>query len=525
MKKSILAVSVAAALGFAGAASAAPVLKANGIGHTNVIPYFTSQGNNVTHIHITNSDTVNGKAVKVRFRGAEWSDDLFDFTVFLSPGDVFTGTVGSNADGVSTFQAYDNSCTLPAAVSNGTAHAFGTWRLSGERASGTREGYVEVIGMADIPPAAGGAGVDTLYEAIKHVDGVAPCTSSILSALVDDRPGSVGTNAGMAAPTGTLSSWARILDIVNIKAFGFNATAWAYNAATQKQYYKQSNDTLVANTNMTTDMIFYTLGDDAATLGGGAGPTGAAVTTMYQFDMPDLSTPVDTTYADAILHRDAVALILQKDVVISDFATNPDVGGATDIVLNQPLRRYYYVYSASAAPNTAEGTDYSRTITNAVGTSYVDVDGEPASIYADLTAPSNRITLADLVAYAPSATYGGAFVFFDRNEQFIEEASGIVISPQPPTAIPDVAIAGEVSVISLNNNGATTTATLGASLTINDLDSDYRNGWMALSTTTKTSGDQLPVIGFTAMKVTGADNYGTTLNLGYTAPGTATIGH
>lgn len=518
MKKRILAVSVAAALGFAGAASAAPVLKANGIGHVNVIPYFSSQGNNVTHIHITNTDTQNGKAVKVRFRGAEWSDDLFDFTVFLSPGDVYVGTVASNADGVSTFKSYDTSCTLPASVNTGE-NTFGTWRLSDSRATGTREGYVEIINMADIPVATGGAGVDTLYEAIKHVDGVAPCTSSILNALVADNPTSGTTNAGMTAPSGTLSSWARILDVANIKAYGMNATAWAYSAATQKQYYRQSNDVLAATTAMTADMIFFDYDDT----GVGAVASATPITRMYQFDMPDLSTPVDTTYANAFTHRDAVAAILRKEVVISDFATNPDVGGATDIVLNQPLRRYYYVYSASGAPNTAEGTDYSRK----VDTAFADVKGEVASIYADLVAPSNRIVLANLGnAYKPSATYTGAYTFFNRNEQFVEGESGIVISPQPPTTIAEVAIAGEVSVISLNNNSATTTAALGASLTINDLDTDYRNGWMALSTISKTSAQALPVIGFTAMKVTGADNYGTTLNLGYSVGAlNPTIGH
>jgi len=96
MKKSTLALSIAAAIGsfgLAGTASAAMQLNANGIGHQLVFPYFSAQGDNATLLSITNTDTVNGKLVKVRFRGAANSDDLFDFQVLLSPGDVWTAAV------------------------------------------------------------------------------------------------------------------------------------------------------------------------------------------------------------------------------------------------------------------------------------------------------------------------------------------------------------------------------------------------------------------------------------------------
>ena len=48
---------------------------------------------------IVNTDNVNGKIVKVRFRGAANSEDLLDFQVFLSPSDVWTASLTQGADG------------------------------------------------------------------------------------------------------------------------------------------------------------------------------------------------------------------------------------------------------------------------------------------------------------------------------------------------------------------------------------------------------------------------------------------
>ena len=119
MKKNVLALSIAAMIGgFAGAASAQMTAASatkfeqaeGGVGHILVVPYFTTQNDNMSVFHVVNTDTVNGKALKVRFRGAANSDDILDFTVFLSPYDVWTGSVQADANG-SYFLTADNSCT------------------------------------------------------------------------------------------------------------------------------------------------------------------------------------------------------------------------------------------------------------------------------------------------------------------------------------------------------------------------------------------------------------------------------
>ena len=106
MKKNVLALSVAALVaGFAGGAHAVTDLAGatatnlqfgnTGTGHMLVVPYFSTQDGNSTLLSIINTDETKGKAVKVRFRGAANSDDIYDFQVFLSPGDVWTANVSA----------------------------------------------------------------------------------------------------------------------------------------------------------------------------------------------------------------------------------------------------------------------------------------------------------------------------------------------------------------------------------------------------------------------------------------------
>src|SRR5512140_277165 len=105
MRKNLIALSAAAfvgGLGLSGSATAGVFadtgvvgtvdytsnatredVRLSGVGHQLIIPYFNNQGTNVTLINVVNSDTVNGKAVKIRFRGASNSDDIFDFQVYM----------------------------------------------------------------------------------------------------------------------------------------------------------------------------------------------------------------------------------------------------------------------------------------------------------------------------------------------------------------------------------------------------------------------------------------------------------
>lgn len=536
MKQKLLALSVAASLGLAaGTAAAVPTVKVNGVGMINVIPYFSTQGSNVTQIAITNTDMVNGKVVKVRFRGAEWSDDIFDFQVFLSPGDVFTGAV-TNSGNVSKFETADTSCTLPTSVNQ----SFPTIRLH-NAATGTLEGYVEVITMANINPAGTLAPVGTsaegysLYTATKHVSGVAPCKTAgskaeaAVTTLKQDNvlnpllapDATTGQNPDwMTTPTTGLTSWNRVINISAVKAYGVPATAIDLTALAGKWYFRQANESvpLAANVNqMTSDRIFFTEDNFGA---GNPTPVdattvGTPITTLYQFDLPDLSTNFEGL-ANAVAARNAMTGALVKTAVASEYSTLAAVNAATDLVLVQPTRRYYYNYDAVTPATPAEGTNFSRTIGGS--TNYYVVKGDTTTAYANLDM-LNRVGLADLdggIAKPVGYTNTPA-IFFDREEQFKAAQTDIVISPNPPAAAYSLSLKGEASVISFNRNGATETGALGGKLTMNDITivGGYQAGWTLLSTVAKTANQPLPVIGFGATNVAGAYNYGTTLPLRY----------
>lgn len=528
MKKNLLAVSVAAALGLgAGAASAAVTIADNGIGHTNIIPYFSVQGGNMTLLSITNTDQTVGKVVKVRFRGAEWSDDIFDFQVFLSPGDVFTGAVTQNGS-LAHFTTADGTCTLPTSVNQD----FVPIRLQ-NTATGTLEGYIEIITMADINPAGsvasgGNAKGYSLATAITHVGGVAPCKAggfagAAVTGLQQQALQVGGLNKGtgdgqwgvdgiadaggddwMVRPVaGALTSYATIINVNSSKAFANLGTAVNYTTP-KLAYFRQANDPIAAPTALSTltfDRAFFAVD----TTDPYVSYMGGTAITMYDFDMPDLSTTIDTGPVTAEEARDNLSLELQKSAIMTEFSTLASIDGATDVILNQPTRRFFYNYW-----NSATATDMT------IGSAKFKVYGDVDTPYENLVGSTNRVDLS------------GSSVFYDREEQ--KASSNIVISPTPPGGT--LSLKGEVSVISLNNGGGATGA-LGAQLTTNDIQAVgsggavYAEGWALMSTVTTATvaapyaTAALPIIGFSAQNAFNANagsagtNYGTTLPLRY----------
>jgi len=216
MRKNILSLSIAAmigGLGFAGAASASVLttpspagavqaaalnVTNSGTGHILVVPYYTAQNSNATLVNLVNTDATNGKEVKIRFRGASNSDDVFDFTLYMSPSDMWSFKVQADGNGLANLITYDRSCTtlqlsVPTATP-GYNFGFPTGRLpaaytTAQKNAETREGYIEILNTANIPPAAQpgqvttGVTANALFTTIKHVAGVPACSSSILTAL------------------------------------------------------------------------------------------------------------------------------------------------------------------------------------------------------------------------------------------------------------------------------------------------------------------------------------------------------
>lgn len=480
MKKNVLAVSIAAmigGLGLAGVASAGTVITAGatantlqvsptGVGHILLVPYFSTQNGNVSLLNITNTDTTNGKAVKLRYRGAANSDDIYDITIFLSPGDMWSANV-SQKDGVSTLVTKDNSCTLPANVNA----SFGTARLAPtDTGAGTLEGYIEILNMADIP--AGSA----LYNSIKHVNGVAPCANMPSQKADLAADGSDAAARGYANPTGGLMANWMIMNLGKAGSFTGEATA-----------IEATGPGKAAN------IVFSPQEDETAVT-----PAQAALLTAdpllaqgkliaKNYDFPDLSTPYVTASGAgaALAQAHFLSNALATASVTNEYMTSPDVGFATDWTFSMPARRY----------NVA--VDYA-----ASGDKRVFATGGAYFTSANTSWDSAKQQIC----------VGSKFddlSYFDTNENVkVATPGGYVISPQKPGVTPTLAFCGETSVLTFNKTLVDTDGTpvLGAMIARQSLQMTskanstdvYTDGWMAL----KTPGNAvaggtlgLPVIG------------------------------
>ena len=554
MKKSILALSAAAALGglgFAGSAHAigyfgdgvalganatAPlVLAAGNIGHFLFTPYYSVQGNMNTLFNITNTDEVNAKAVKVRFRGAANSDDVLDFTVFLSPGDVWTASLTQGDDGRAQITTPDSSCTLP--PQNEWPGHFSAERLDQSLSAEahdahTREGYIEVLNMADIPPtllsdAAKGtvgptAGLvkgkpNPVFTAIKHVAGKAPCTSTAFDGLLTTTLITDGAEAegyGLAVPSGGLmGSWA-VLSQDQLAVYGGVQTA--VMASTQANDPVPPTNLAGAPLNRTAqglgliafapqvnEPVDPTLNINTVT----ADPLlRSGLVAPVWFDLPDMSSPL-VTVDSPVTQAAALSAALSKPAVYNDWvATGASavVPMQTDWVVSQPTRRYHVAvaYDLSAIPGFGS-------IPRLIWNADMSDDGTGVSIFPP-TASQNAYSLLSLRERDNMGSYAclnARFSAASREEAFLGTSSSF--SPGAPNDY-----CGEVFTMSFNSD---TSKVLQAKVANHKakVPTGAEAGWARLSL--GATNTYLPVVGFaaTSIKNSRADgsggNYGMTL--------------
>lgn len=490
----------AAALPTGGAATRL-VNSVAGIGHILVVPYFTSQGANHSLLNITNTDTVNGKAVKLRYRGAANSDDLFDITVYLSPGDVWTADVSVDADGFSRLETSDNSCTLPSKqeIKEQFNGRFKVDRVDNDKAQ-TREGYIEILNTADIPPVRPGfVGADRanpLFTAIKHVNGVAPCTKAVMDLqenVLVAVPGAANSPRvrGYSWPTGGLmANWA-IVDMSKTASFSGEAiavraeTAGNVNGAGRLVWAPQTS-TLVGYANtlqLTADPLFRNniVKAQAVDFPDLSTPYTAAALPVN----PLVNTPVVRAQVDPLAQARRLSDALAVTNVINEYLTNPSVGFETDWVFSMPTRRY--AVAVNYAANRLEWNDV-----------FLTRNGGNSGVAPNLEAPAllqNGYISSANTDYANrrACVYTASMLGFDREEN---SRTNFQISPSPAYRL-----CGETSVLAFNKTSAQDSL-LGASIARENIDTKMLDGWLTIRTPGLT-GRGLPVTGFAAVKANG----------------------
>lgn len=552
MRKNLLALCAAAAVsGIAGNAVAMQAAPAGGvaavvvvnnnnyIGHNLVLPYFTAQGDNATLLSLTNNDLTNGKAVKVRFRGAANSDDVLDFSVYLSPGDIWTAAISKNADGLAQLRTDDNSCTQPNI--KGQNIPFSTLRTDSGVTAGTArnaqtlEGYVEFITMANIPPthvgatgalgasgsipalaAAAAGATNALFTATKHVSGTAPCTAATFQQL-ERNPANNGeaNSVGLYVPTAGISANGIILNTKNTTAWSGPATAFigldvvGGTAQTGNLIFWPQ---LATNLEAGSAAIIGNLTADPLLIQGAGSAVGTANLQYPQWlDLPDLSTPIGTA-ANATAQAIELSGRLAAVRIRNEFITSSSVAAATDWLISQPLRRFAAVYNYGTARMIQNGSNfgYYNAGTTAATATVVNGAGSAANTNLGLSATADDASLGRRICVTNLAPLGQNTVF-DREEVTPTATPGaVVVSPAPVgTAASTVSICGEAALISFNNPTTQPSALLGTISRVNFTIANIADGWASFGTPSADTTTGLPIIGssFTRL-VNGSVNYG-----------------
>lgn len=572
MKKRILSLSIAAMIGgvgLAGGASAAVFtpagaatglgLSASGSGHILLVPYFSTQNGNATLLNIVNTDTVNGKAVKVRFRGAANSDDLYDFQVLLSPGDVWAASVSQDATtGISTLATSDTTCTLPTSVNGlfqtGRVQQFST---AAAIANQTREGYIEILNMADIPKfglldqasTVNGAltvpAANPLYTAIKHVNGVPPCSTTTAGAaainLLTQDPTAYSSNAtpttgltqaatngasasasttaqglGLTYPTGGLFADWTIINVANTTTFTGQATAVAPTGGAANLVFFPQVQTAIPSTGTFVSASAGAVAGTAAVLDSvTADPVFRTTAVAY-----NTSTVLGTTNPNAtsaanngnvvVNLASSTAAFIANPVVAAAYYDQPDlstpyygaVNTSTVAALNQSLALTGALAKGSVtneyltSPVIAAATDWvfsmpTRRYHTAYAYAYAGATGN-GQVYTDYTASTAATSYAYFGPKNTSVSTANGFqictkltpgvLAFGREEQVVAATNpGFVVSPGTAAPTATLSLCGETSVLSFGVASSVLGATV-ANTVFPSASLPAVDGWATFST-------------------------------------------
>ncbi len=315
-KKSLYA--AIAGLGALGAVGTAEAVHVNpdGLGQVLIYPYYTartrttgtfigSQYNSL--ISVVNS-TASAKAVKVRFLESLDSREVLDFDLYLSAHDVWTAGVVPTSDGAGIVTA-DVSCTQPPIAKVGSAPSpFLNYAYSGSNADGaddsldrTREGYVEIIEMANILDAS------ATWSGVTHSKGTAgtpTCKGISGTQTVDYTTGNGGLFGSMT-----------IINVLATAETAYDPTALdAWNTA---------------------GSLWFTSGSIQPTMNDGD---------VLQSEVFKNGIVVTSTWPSAI---DAVSASMMHDTIMNEYVLDSATNSGTDWIVTYPTKRFYV-----AAPAT-----------------------------------------------------------------------------------------------------------------------------------------------------------------------------
>lgn len=306
----------------------------DGTGQVLLFPYYNANPGYVTNVNIVNS-TDDTKAVRIRFREGRNSEDVMDFNLYMSPNDVWTGSVQYEG-GHAKIVTEDKTCTYPTSIapyckSSGDCSTGEAQQFKGISATDddTLEGYIEVVEMGVIPPdattLADGNG-ENIAHGVEHNNGQPNSEGcKVVSELGAWKPGNGAFRYGGAieAPKGGLFGSSAVVNPEKGTAFAIDPVAIEnYSRAAQ-----------------------HTKPDD---------PTAYMLPSLASGDVYESSTfsqngnefyitrwnPLDNCDNPAGCNPFPISHALLAPHLMNEFFVDPKYDGKTDWVVTTPMKKY-----------------------------------------------------------------------------------------------------------------------------------------------------------------------------------------
>lgn len=178
MKKKFLAAAIGAML-IGGSAMAVEVAH-GGKGDLLIAPMVMTGGGWTSELKVVNTNTVDSAVAKVVFHAPDNSAELLDFLIFLSPGDVWVGTLTS--DGTSTTLTSTDDSSLTFSESAGCPNATGTVGIRANFSVPYTMAYVNIFEsrmIRGLPTVAGTTGSPVVTKAAILAKYSADCLAGV----------------------------------------------------------------------------------------------------------------------------------------------------------------------------------------------------------------------------------------------------------------------------------------------------------------------------------------------------------
>ncbi len=386
-KKSLCA--ALAGIGALGAAGAAQAVNLNpdGLGQVLIYPYYTvrtdANGHEFNSLLSVVNTTASVKAVKVRFLEGKNSVEVLDFNLYLSPKDVWAAAITPTSDGAGAqITSPDKSCTLPIAVSQGTAIPFRNTAYQTDGADKTldrtKEGYVEIIEMSTYADDS-----DTAINAT-HVNGTPFHCDRITDAVAGNEA---------LPPTGGLFGG---MTLINVQSGSdYTADAVALDNFSDVSNYSNAGS-LLPTLEAADPPVSVVINTD---------PVQGGIVYRSDWGLTPNSNPADP-----------VSAVLMHDHIMNEYVLDAVTASGTDWVVTMPTKRFY-VGVGTGTPDRLFQRNFNKTdgACDDVDLNIYDREEQTTSTPLDFSPPPPTLSNA-LCWEANVVTFNNSHVLGSTNE-------------------------------------------------------------------------------------------------------------